>query len=166
MEKTLQQYALENINKENIAIKKFKKGQIITSEGAEYKQIYLIITGKLKVCRYSVSGRDSILAYYMEKGILGDIELALNKNHYETTCIATDDCYCLAIPKNIISEELEHNIKFSRKLNEILAEKLVIRANGFSDSALKDAKARLCDYILAHSQENIFKDKLSDVPAQ
>ena len=163
MKNILSQYHLENIDQNSIIKKKFIKGETITREGDSFNYIYLVISGKAKVCRYGANGRDSILAYYMEKGIFGDIELALDKNYYETTCIATIDCHCLKISKNIIKEQFNNNINFSKILNKILAEKLVNRANGFSDSAIKDASARLCDYILAHSENNIFKDKLGDV---
>ena len=162
MEKILKKYYLENIDKTEIITKTFTKGKSITTEGNIFDYVYLLTSGKAKVCRYGENGRDIILAYYIEEGILGDIELALNSTTLETTSIALSDCHCLILPKEIVLKQLTTNINFSLTLNKILAKKLVNAANGFSNSAIKDATSRLCDYILTHSENDTFQHKLND----
>lgn len=61
------------------------------------KHLLFVLSGKAKVCASADNGRDLLLSYYIEDGIVGDVELMRSRYVASTTMIALTEFVCIAL---------------------------------------------------------------------
>ncbi|MDD6770759.1 Crp/Fnr family transcriptional regulator [Inconstantimicrobium porci] len=159
----LNMYGLEDIAADDCYCIRYKAGEKITEEGTPISKLAFVISGQAKVCRTAVNGRNLTLCYYISEGVIGDIELLLEKGTATSTVVAISDFECITIDYKKGREELKRNIILSNKIGVILAKKISVSSDNFLSSALYSGEQRLCIYILKNSCKNYFSDILTDV---
>ena len=159
----LKRYGLENIEPGSINCYLFSSGEFIVRQEDEIEGLRVITKGKAKACRTSPNGKNLIFCYYVQDGIIGEIELITGVVKTENNIIAVGEVECLIIDDRVIKEELKTNIKFLTSIGEELSKKMLKVADNFVSSALLGGEQRLCSYILQNSTDNYFYDNLTDV---
>lgn len=140
----------------------FKSGETILREGLPITCLFIIVTGRVKVCSAGPNGKNLVLCYYVSEGILGDIEFITGQNSATATIMAITDVQCLAIPCHKNKVSLKQNITFMNRLAYALAIKLQLSSSNYTSAALNSCEERLCSYILQASHNGLFNDILTD----
>ena len=159
----LKRYGLENIEPGSINCYLFSSGEFIVRQEDEIEGLRVITKGKAKACRTSPNGKNLIFCYYVQDGIIGEIELITGVVKTENNIIAVGEVECLIIDDRVIKEELKTIIKFLTSIGVELSKKMLKVADNFVSSALLGGEQRLCSYILQNSTDNYFYDNLTDV---
>lgn len=146
-----------------IELFKYKKGEMILREGFPMEHLLFVLLGKAKVCGSADNGRDLLLSYYVEDGIVGDVELMMNEYVASTSMIALTEFVCIALPFKIWSEQLKTNIIFLNHIGRELAIKLIRCSNKGVVTILHDGEKRLCTYILQAAPNDILDEPLTNV---
>lgn len=146
-------------------IRRYESGDIVFSQGFEYKYILLVVSGKAKVCTTSPSGKSLVLAYYLSSGIIGDVELMSKTNYATASVVALSAFECLVVPFQDDDDTMFKNLTFMTELAKGLSNNLVSSSHDYSSNALYSGEQRLCTYILKGAYKNYFYDNLSDVAA-
>lgn len=159
----LAEYGLQNIPADACFRLCFLPGEEVLREGTPISWLFIVVSGRAKVCRTASNGKSLILCYYISDGMIGEVELMIRQELAISSIIAITDFECIAVNyKNCIAE-LKNNIGFLNKVGVELAEKLARSTEDFTSSALYTGEQRLCAYILQTSHHNLFSDILTDV---
>lgn len=127
---------------------RFKKGQYIFFEGSSPQGIYLIESGKVKVCKSTGNGKDFI-TYIASKGdILSYCDLYFKTQH---------TCSGVAIEETIIhfihKKDLQEALKKHPQIFELFLEKMVLHIRYLetkaTNMAYKPVRGRLADTLLS-----------------
>lgn len=125
----------------------YKKGQLIFYEGNRPTGVYCVYTGKVKVYKLGVEGKEQIVRLTSGSDILGYRSLMCNETYTASAETLEDTCVCF-IPKGILFELLEQNSKFSMKLMELLSKDLRSAEDNIANLAQKHVRERLAGCIL------------------
>ena len=100
----LKRYGLENIEPGSINCYLFSSGEFIVRQEDEIEGLRVITKGKAKACRTSPNGKNLIFCYYVQDGIIGEIELITGVVKTENNIIAVGEVECLIIDDRVIKE--------------------------------------------------------------
>lgn len=171
----LVQYGLSDINLSKGARILLTRGEYLSQAGEPMNALYFVVSGKAKVFISLSDGKELLLAYFTQKGIIGEIELMTDAITTQTTVQAVSDLVCLALPLSVYAAELKRNAVFLNFVAKDLAEKLAQRVINSAITALQPLETRLCAYILqtaSYNQSNknnqntaceYFNEKLTEV---
>lgn len=146
-----------------IELFKYKKSEVILREGFPLEHLLVVISGKAKVCASAENGRDLLLSYSVEDGIIGEVELMMNEYLASTTMIALTEFVCIALPLRTWAEPLKTNSIFLNHIGRELAIKLKRCSNKGVVTILHDGEKRLCTYILQAAPNDILDEPLTNV---
>jgi CRP-like cAMP-binding protein len=159
----LDKYSLEENKLKDLEFITIKALETIIYEGDLNNYLWLVESGKVKVCSMMENGSNLILSYYVSGGILGDIELLTNDYTATVTVITLSEVTCVKIPIEKNLDYLTQNLAFIRELATGLTIKLQDSSNNYLSTALFSGEERLCSYILDGSYKHHFQDNLRDV---
>lgn len=145
-----------------VELYKYKKGETILREGFPMEHLLFVQSGKAKVFASADNGRDLLLTYYVEGGIIGDLELMMGEYVASTTMIALSEFVCIALPFKKWSELLKNNVIFLNLIGRGLAEKLIESSNKGVVTILHDGEKRLCTYILQVTPNDRLEEPLTN----
>lgn len=127
-------------------------GQTIFREGDPAEQVLVLHRGRIKLCRYSLEGRETVLDILSAGNIYGEQRLFSGLNHEVDAVTLEPTSYCEILKKDIEALIYKHpavgiklleavGLKYSRacRLHEMLS--------------LSDAKARLAGFLVHRAQE-------------
>jgi len=161
----LSQYGLNAAKLKNASRLSFEKGEYLSREGESLRYLYFVVSGKAKVLLSLSDGKQLLLAYFISRGIIGDIELMTDVKTNHSTLQAVSKLTCIAIPLAEYRQTLKSNNIFINHVAKELAEKLITRAINGAITTLQPLEARLCAYILQSASEEVFQDILTEVAA-
>ena len=141
----------------------FEPGEYLLREGEPIEYIYFVVSGKAKVFLSLSDGKRLLLAYFMSRGVIGDVELMTNNHNAISTTQSVTKFVCVALPRNICKDKLYSNVEFVNNIAKELAGKLVQRVNGGTISSLQPLEFRLCAYIIQSESGGIFRETLTEV---
>lgn len=160
---TLKKYGLDLSSLNDCALCTFEPGEVILNQGKSVENVFIVLQGKVKVCMLAANGKDLTLCYYIDSGILGDIEFMQDNKSASATSIAAIPSVCIRIPVGLNEENLTHNIVFMNLLARGLSTKLLNSSHAHITSALYTGEERLCSFILMAEHNGVFTDILADV---
>jgi len=160
---TLSQYGLQHINTTYISKLQLVPGEFLSKAGEAMNTLYLVVSGKAKVFISLSDGKELLLTYFTQKGIIGEIELMTNAVTTQTTVQAVTALTCITLPLNRYANELKRNIVFINFIAKDLAEKLAKRVVNSAITTLHPLETRLCAYILQTAVNGVFNEKLTEV---
>ncbi|MEG0750130.1 MAG: cyclic nucleotide-binding domain-containing protein [Carnobacterium sp.] len=160
----LSYYGLLN-QRENCAVRHFKAGEEIFSQGVEYKFIMIVVAGKAKVCMSAPNGKDLILAYYLSRGLIGDVELMTDIRYATASVITLSPFECIVVPFQSKEDPMFKNLTFMTALAKDLSKNLVKDSSNYTSNVIYTGEQRLCSYIFQGAYKSHFSDKLTDVAA-
>ena len=162
----LAEYGLEGIDLSGAVLLQFERCEWFLREGDAIEYLYLMLSGRAKVCNSDESGRNLLLCYYVSKGTLGDIELLMGRLEAISSVQAVTPVACIGLPLNLYAPVLLSNLSFVLRLSRGLAEKLHASVTNTTEIILRPFEARLCAYLLQNAQNGVFSEQLTDVAEQ
>jgi len=124
-----------------VIVKKFFKNQIILLEEDEATYFYFIISGRVKVIRYSEAGKELMLAIHKRYDYFGEMAILDGKTS-PATIAAMEDCTIGFITKSNFIKLIMSNEKSLQKLIDLLCSRLrdawaMLNIFGFAEAADK-----------------------------
>lgn len=144
----------------------YEPGESVVEEGESLAYFWLMVSGRAKLCRSTAAGESLLLCYYVETGIIGEVELLTGRSAACATVMAVTPLVCLRLSLRFCQKALEGNLVFLRCLGARLAEKLYVNTGSLVSAALYTGEQRLCAYLLEHEQGGWYRATLtSTAPA-
>lgn len=135
-----------------MSLVQFEKKEKIYADKEKVSSIFFLVKGKIKVCSLLSSGKQQLLNYYSDFGLLGDLEL-LNQTNPYTVIQAVTECQCIALSLHEIRQELRRDPFFLQYIAETLAQKLCKASSNPSLNMYNSLENRLAAYICFHAQK-------------
>ena len=132
----------------NIAIdKKYRKGQTLFSEGDKAAGFYAIITGRTKVYKVSLEGKEQILHIFSGGEFFGEVPMFAGGN-YPAHAETLEASRVLFFPREVFVELLTREPSLAMNMLGILSQRLRRFTHLIEDLSLKEVPGRLAAYFL------------------
>jgi DNA-binding response OmpR family regulator len=133
---------------ENRNINKYKKKQLIYSEGNHPLRLYYIMKGKVKTFKTNDDGKELVVDLYNEGDFLGYIAL-LEGSVYKDTAEAMEDCELAIIPKEDFETLLSSSPDVARKFIQLLAKNVTEKEDQLLGMAYNSLRKKVADALMS-----------------
>jgi len=133
--------------KEDRSINKYKKKQVVYSEGNHPSRLYYIQKGKVKTYKRNDDGKELIVGLYNEGDFLGYIALMEGKAYHETA-EALEDAELAIIPRSEFEELLGSNPAVMKKFVGILARNIDDKEEQLLAMAYNSLRKKVADTLV------------------
>lgn len=146
----------------NVSIGVYAKGEYICREGEEIENLMYIIKGNAKVSITAPNGRTLLFCFYRNSGLLGDVELMLEKGAISNV-IAITEVTCILMPVSECRKLILRETGFLRHLAKGIAYKLEGDTSYAILNSLYPLETRLCAYIQMVTEDGVFGENLTEI---
>ena len=133
--------------KEKTAVKRYHKNSLIYREGEEPRAVMCAVTGKVKLYKDGISGRQQIVRVF-KPGQLFAFRAHFAHQNYLTKAVALESSIVLEIPFPLADKLIKTNSKVASYFIEILSEALGEADTRTINLTQKHIRARLADALL------------------
>ena len=126
---------------------RYKKGEIIYKEGDMPSGLICLCSGKVKILKEGVGGRDQIIRMEREVNFIG-FRALLASERYIASAVAIDDCSICFVEKNILEQLIKSNGTFALKIINLFAKELGFSNNRTLSLTQKHIRGRLAESLL------------------
>ena len=162
----LVEYDLGGLSPANAQLISFERGEWFLQEGREIEYLYIVLSGKAKVCVSDASGHSLLLTYYVSDGIMGDVELMMGQREAISSVQALSPLVCIGLPLSLYRQQLLDHLPFVLRVAQDLSKKLYASVTSTTGIILSVFETRLCSYILQSAQGECFSERLTNVAEQ
>jgi len=127
---------------------KFAAGEAVFREGEPAAGFFVVLKGKIKVYKLSVSGAEKILHIISEGGSVAEAVLFRGIERYPAFAEALEDAELLYVPSKDFLDLMKRHFDLVLSVLASLSEKLRFFNTLIEDLSLKSASARLAKYLL------------------
>lgn len=145
--------------KEDRNVNKYKKKQVIYSEGNHPGRLYYILKGKVKTFKSNEDGKELTIGLYNAGDFFGFIPL-LENEVYKETAEALEESELAIIPRNDFDELLHHNKDVAHRIIRLLAKNVTEKENQLLGLAYNSLRKRVAESLL--TLMNKYKTPQSD----
>lgn len=124
-----------------------KKGGFLFKEGEKARGLICLASGKAKVFKEGVGGREQILKMVKKQGLIGYREL-FSDSSWSLSAAAIEDSVICVFEKSSFVRILKKNADFSLKLIKVIAEELSFISNRTVSLTQKHIRARLAESLI------------------
>jgi CRP-like cAMP-binding protein/DNA-binding NarL/FixJ family response regulator len=128
-------------------INKYKKKQIIYSEGNHPNRLYYVLGGKVKTYKTNDDGKELVTNLYSAGDFLGDTALMEGAVYWDTA-EALEDTDLVIIPKEDFDDLINNNSEVARKFIQILARNIAQKENQLLAMAYNSLRKKVADALL------------------
>lgn len=132
---------------ENRNVNRYKKKQIIYSEGNHPNQLYYILSGKVKVFKINEDGKELVIELFSAGDFVGYIAL-LERSTYKDTAEALEDTELAIIPREDFDELVDKNQEIARKFIQLLAKNISEKENQLLNLAYNSLRKKVANALL------------------
>jgi len=132
---------------------KFEKGRELFSEGKKANGFYLVLTGKIKIFKLSMEGKEQILHIFGSGEILGEVPVFAGGS-YPASAEAIEPSKTLFFPRISFIDLIGREPAVALNLLGILSQRLRRFTSLIEDLSLKEVPARLAAYIIYLGQRS------------
>lgn len=125
----------------------FKKGKLVFYEGGIPTGVFLVESGKAKIYKTGLDGKDQIFYVYKAGDLLGYHALLCNEK-YEDSCEALEDCKILFVSKSNFDNLLIAIPNLNQLLIQNMSHEFGVMVNTITILAQKPLRERLALYLL------------------
>lgn len=125
----------------------YKKGEVLFSEGAYPKALYVVYKGIVKIHKYGVNGKEQITRLASPGDLIGYRSL-LNNESYSASATAVEETKLFKIPSEAFFNLLKANSDFSMKVIQMLANDLKQSEKQVIDMAQKSVREKIAEALL------------------
>ncbi|OPJ56296.1 Crp/Fnr family transcriptional regulator [Alkalithermobacter paradoxus] len=130
----------------NMIVKEYKKGEQIYSPLQKCKYLSFVLSGSVRLAKYSGDGRVQIVAI-LKKGAFFGEALVFQELHYPVYVIADKDCKIGNITKDTLIKISSMNEKFMEVFLSEITTKIFILNNQIEILSLKTVKDKLIKFL-------------------
>jgi CRP-like cAMP-binding protein/ActR/RegA family two-component response regulator len=136
----------------NRSVSRFKKKQVIYTEGNHPHRLYYIESGKVKTFKTNEEGKELIIGLYSEGEFLGYTAL-LEGTLYKEGAEAIEDSEIASIPKSEFDELLNSNPFVLKKFVELLANNITEKEEKLLGLAYNSMRKKVADALIMLSKK-------------
>lgn len=133
--------------RESFDVLKFKKHQVLYSEGSTPLGIFYLKEGEVLISKLASQGREHVIRIISKEGVLCCADLLLN-NKYSTSSRATRDSTVLFLPKAVFMKLLKENERINEFVLLQLAREVLSLEENLTLLAYKPLRGRLAKNLL------------------
>ncbi len=146
MQTSLGANALESIAQDR-NINKFKKKQVIYSEGNHPNRLFYVLKGKVKACKVNEDGKELVTSLFSPGDFLGHIAL-LEETPYTDTAVALEETELAEIPKEDFEELIYNNKEVTQKFIRMLAKNIADKENQLLGLAYNSLRKKVAEALV------------------
>jgi CRP/FNR family transcriptional regulator, polysaccharide utilization system transcription regulator len=124
-----------------------KKGGFLFKEGEKSRGLICLASGKVKVFKEGVGGREQILKMVKQQGLIGYSAL-FSESSWSLSASAIEDSIICIFEKNSLIRIFKKNADFTLKLVKSISEELTFSNNRTVSLSQKHIRARLAESLL------------------
>lgn len=128
-------------------LKCYTKGALIFSAGTPGERVYFLVSGKIKICQPSASGRDAILWFCLPGEIFGLAEVARGGGRV-VNAEACEDSEVLTVSQEEFKVFLSHRPQIALLSMQVLASRLRVLGEMFVNLVSDDVPTRIAKLVL------------------
>lgn len=128
-------------------INKFKKKQLIYSEGNHPNRLYYVLKGKIKAYKTNEDGKELVTELYSPGDFLGHIAL-LGETVYKDTAEALEETELAIIPREDFDELLNSSTAVSKKFIQLLARNIEEKEEQLIKLAYNSLRKKVADALI------------------
>lgn len=128
-------------------LKCYTKGALIFSAGTPGERVYFLVSGKIKICQPSASGRDAILWFCLPGEIFGLAEVARGGGRV-VNAEACEDSEVLTVSQEEFKVFLSHRPQIALLSMRVLASRLRVLGEMFVNLVSDDVPTRIAKLVL------------------
>ena len=125
----------------------YRKGEVIFREGDKPTGLISLASGKVKIFKEGVGGREQILRMVKPAGLLGYRSLFAGMN-YSASAIALEDSTVCIIDKDSILKLVTQNSELSMKIIRLISQELGFSNNRTVSLTQKHIRGRLAESLI------------------
>ncbi len=125
----------------------YKKGQIVFYEGNQALGLYCVSSGRVKLYKTSIDGKQQIVRIASSGDVLGHRALLANEP-YHATAEAIEDAEVCCLDRNAFFSLLKKEPSLSMNLLQKLAQELGVAENLAATIAQKSVRERMAELLL------------------
>lgn len=135
-----------------IIVKRYKKDELIFSEGDPALGFYIIVEGKVKIYKLSAQGKEYIMHVASSGQTIAEVAVFSGKD-YPASSQAITNSILLFLPKDAFLNILKGYPEIALRMLAALSERQRRFADMIEDLSLRDVSCRLAKYLLNLAQE-------------
>jgi CRP/FNR family transcriptional regulator, cyclic AMP receptor protein len=128
-------------------INRYKKKQIIYSEGNHPNCLYYVLKGKVKVSISNDDGKELVTELFSAGDFLGYVAL-LEETVYQDTAKALEETELAVIPKNDFEELINNNKEVTHKFIQLLAKNISAKEKHLLGIAYNSLRKKVAEALL------------------
>jgi len=132
---------------------RYRKGQELFSEGSSAKGFYLAVSGKFKIYKLSLEGKEQILHIFGGGEIFGEVP-AFTGGNYPANAQAIEPGRALFFPRTSFLDLIGREPAIAVNLLGILSQRLRRFTHMIEDLSLKEVPGRLAAYLIYLSERS------------
>jgi CRP-like cAMP-binding protein len=125
----------------------YKKGDLAIKEGDKARGVICLVSGKLKIFRVGVGGREQILKMVRPYGLIG-YRVLFSESFQIVSVMAIEDSAICILDKNTLIKILRNNAEMSFKLMKAITEDLTFAYNRTVSLSQKHIRGRIAESLL------------------
>lgn len=126
---------------------RYKKGQVLFHEGTRPLGVFCVNSGRIKVYRLGIDGKEQIIKVSAAGDLLG-YKALISEQHYVLSGEALDDCVVCFIPKEDFLKLLKPGSAFYMEVLKAVCAENGIIANRMTEMAQRSVRQRLALSLL------------------
>ena len=136
-----------------VSEKKYKRGQLIFSDGDEGTGFYLVIKGRVKIYKLSPDGKEQIMHIFGPGQPFAEVPV-FEGSRYPANAETMDSCKLFFFPKKGFVSLIQENPSLAMNMLASLSQRLKQFSHLIEILSLKEVPGRLASYLLYLSDKN------------
>ena len=128
-------------------INKYKKKQIIYTEGNHPNKLFYVVSGKVKAYKANADGKELVTELYCPGDFFGYIAM-LEETVYRDTTEAMEETTLAIIPKGDFDELLNNNTEVARKFIQLLAKNISEKEDQLLGLAYNSLRKKVAEALM------------------
>lgn len=133
--------------KEGRNVNRYKKKQLVYTEGNHPSRLYYVLKGKVKTFKRNDDGKELVMELYGPGDFLGYVAL-LESSPYKDTAEAMEETELAIIPREEFDSLLNRNVEVARKFIQLLARNVSEKENQLLGLAYNSLRKKVADALL------------------
>jgi len=129
---------------------RFTRGETIFCEGDDANQVYKLISGAVRLCKYKSNGRRHVADFMLESDFFGFTKCA----EHDLTAEAVTDVIVVSYPRNQIERLGSETPAIERHFTALLSKRLFTLEHHLVVLGCQSAKERLASFLVRLSQRS------------
>ena len=132
---------------QNHNLAQYRRGDKLAVAGSKPQGLIALATGKVKIYKEGVGGREQILRLVNPPGLIGYTAL-FAENVYSASATAIEDTNAVVFDRNIVVKVIRKNAEISLKMMKLLATELGYSNNRTVSLTQKHVRGRIAESLL------------------